>query len=229
MMNLGVLFSGGKDSVRAMMIAAEKHKIACLITIIPENPASYMFHKPACELTVIQSKALNIPIIVRKSKGEKESELADLKKVISDAKKKYKIEGIVTGAVASVYQSSRIKRICDELDLKCINPLWNVSQREHIFDVVKSGIKAVIVGVAGEGLDETFLGRIIDKELAYELTELEKKKGVHSAGEGGEYETFVIDCPMFQKRIEISEYSKVWDGSSGFVIIKGVNLVKKFS
>lgn len=130
-MKLGVLFSGGKDSTFAAWLAKKNgYEIACLISIISENKESYMFHTPSVSKTEKQAEAMEIPIIIRKTKGEKEKELNDLKKAIKKAKEKFKIEGIVTGAVESVYQASRIQKICNELNLECFNPLWQMDQIE---------------------------------------------------------------------------------------------------
>ena len=72
-MKLGVLFSGGKDSTYAAYLAKKyKHKLVCLITIVSENEASYMFHTPAIELTKKQAKLMGLPIILTNTAGEKE-------------------------------------------------------------------------------------------------------------------------------------------------------------
>src|SRR3989344_4233760 len=99
-MKLGVLFSGGKDSTFATWLAKkEGYEISCLISIVSDNKESYMFHTPSIEKTKKQAEVMNIPIIFQKTEGKKEIELKDLEEAIRKAKKKYKIEGIVTGAV----------------------------------------------------------------------------------------------------------------------------------
>src|SRR3989304_9417303 len=114
-MKLGVLFSGGKDSTFAAWKAMQKEKVVCLITVVSENEESYMFHTPNIALAELQAKAMDLPIVVQKTKGEKERELADLRKAIKQAKLIYNIRGIVTGAIASTYQAKRIQKICDEI------------------------------------------------------------------------------------------------------------------
>ena len=52
--------------------------------------------------------ALGLPIIFKTTKGEKERELKDLRVAIKEAKQKYKIQGIVSGALASNYQKTRV-------------------------------------------------------------------------------------------------------------------------
>src|SRR3989304_4478691 len=116
-MKLGVLFSGGKDSTFAAWKAMQKEKVVCLITVVSENEESYMFHTPNIKLTELQAEAMGLPIVVQKTRGEKEKELEDLRKAIKQARQKYKIRGVVTGAIASTYQATRVQKICDELDL----------------------------------------------------------------------------------------------------------------
>ncbi len=222
-MKLGVLFSGGKDSCFAMYKA--KGEIKCLISVIPENKESYMFHTPNIELVDIQAKALEIPIVKVKSKGEKEKELKDLKKAIRIAKDKYKIEGIVTGAVASNYQKLRVQKICDELKLKCVNPLWGNDQIELLKEIIKNKFKVIIIGVAGYPLGKEWLGKEINNKT---LKELEKiKKIINPAGEGGELETFVIDSPLHKYKIKILETKKYYKNYYGTLEIKKTKLIKK--
>lgn len=206
-MKLGVLFSGGKDSTYAMWLAKKNgYEISCLISIISENKESYMFHTPSIEKTERQAKAMGIPLILQKTKGKKEDELKDLKSAIKNAVKKYKIQGIVTGAVESVYQSSRIQKICNELDLECFNPLWQKNQFELLEDLIKNKFEIIITGVFAYPLNEKWLGRKIDEEFIYEIKKLNEKYKINPAGEGGEFETFVLNCPLFKKKLKIKSF-----------------------
>jgi ABC transporter with metal-binding/Fe-S-binding domain ATP-binding protein len=226
-MKFGVLFSGGKDSTFALMKALEKDDVACLISLISENSESYMFHTPNIGITALQAEALGIPLISVKTKGMKEEELADLEHAIMQAKEKYHIEGIVTGAVASVYQSERIKKICDRLGLKCISPLWKKNQEELLNEIVDSKIKAIISGVFAPPLDEKWLGKQIDKKMIVELSKLRKQYKISPSGEGGEIETTVLDAPVFHKMIEIIDYDIKTDKNSGVLIINKAKLIEK--
>jgi len=172
-MKLGVLFSGGKDSVYATYLSKKAgHKIECLITINSENKESFMFHTPAIEKTKIQSEVMGIPLITKKTKGEKESELEDLENAIKDAVKKYKIKGIVTGAIKSVYQASRIQEICSRLNLECFNPLWQKDEKEYLKELIKENFKVIVDGVFAYPLDEKWVYREIDKKFICELQSL---------------------------------------------------------
>jgi diphthine-ammonia ligase len=207
-MRLGVLFSGGKDSTYALYKAKQKNEIACLITIISKNPESYMFHTPNIDLVDLQAEALDFPLIKKITKGEKEKELKDLKTTIEEAKKKFAIQGIVTGAFASVYQKDRIQKICDELSLKCINPLWGQEPEKMMREMIASGFKFMLSSIAALGLDESWLGRVLDGKDIDKLVELNKKFGVHIAFEGGEAESLVVDGPIFKQKISIIKAEK---------------------
>ena len=203
-MKCGVLFSGGKDSTYAAYLN-KKHgnELSCLITIISENPESYMFHTPSILKVKKQAEVMEIPLIIKKTKGEKEKELVDLEKAIVEAIDKYRIKGIVTGAVASVYQASRIQKICDKLDLECFNPLWQKNPEEYWDELLKNGFEIIITGVSADGLGKEWLGQKIDRKMLNKLKEIERKFGIHLSFEGGEAETFVINCPLFSRELKI--------------------------
>jgi diphthine-ammonia ligase len=226
-MRLGVLFSGGKDSCFAMLKAKEEHNIVCLITIKSENKESFMFHTPNITLTEMQSEAMGIPLVSLTTKGEKEKELEDLEKAILLAKEKYKIEGIVTGAVKSIYQASRVQRICKKLDLWCFNPLWLMDEIELLNSIVESGMQVVLSGVFAFPLDRSFLGKTLDKEVITRLSELKKRYKINPAGEGGEIETTVIDAPFFRERLRITESEIYYKDYSGVFEIKKAEMMKK--
>ncbi len=206
-MKLGLLFSGGKDSTYAGFLADKfEHKIACLISVISENKESYMFHTPLIKLTEFQSQEMNIPLILKKTLGEKESELNDLENAIEEAIKNHKIEGIVTGAVESIYQASRIQKICDKLGIHCFNPIWQKNQIELLEDLIKNKFEVVISGVFAFPFDKSWIGRKIDKKFVEDILELEKKYKINPAGEGGEFETFVINCPLFKNPVGLDKF-----------------------
>lgn len=226
-MRVGVLFSGGKDSSLALFKAGAFHEIVCLVSLISKNPESYMFHVPNIELTKLQAEAIGLPLLQRTTKGEKENELEDLAKVLNLAKNEFQIEGVVTGAIRSVYQSTRIQRVCEALGLQCLNPLWMKDQIELLNELVRNGFKVIVSGVFAYPLDESFLGKVIDGEMIERLREISEKYGLNPAGEGGEIETTVLDAPFFRKRMEILDYEVSFKGNSGVFKIKKARLVAK--
>jgi ABC transporter with metal-binding/Fe-S-binding domain ATP-binding protein len=212
-MKVGILFSGGKDSVYSTYIAKKRrHKVVCLITIHSKNKESYMFHTPNIKETNKQAKSMGIPLIIQDTKGEKEEELEDLENAIKQAIDKYQIQGIVTGALHSVYQSSRIQKLCDKLNINCLNPLWQRDEIEYLKELIKNRFKIIIVGVFAYPLDKSWLGRKIDKEFIEEAKNLKEKYKIHPAGEGGEFETFVLNCPLFKKELKVKSFRDFKEG-----------------
>jgi diphthine-ammonia ligase len=226
-MQLGVLFSGGKDSTLALLLAAEKEEVVCLITILSKNKESYMFHTPNIDITALQAEALGLPQITRATEGEKEKELSDLEDAIAEAARKFQIEGVVTGAVESVYQAERVQRICNRLGLWCFNPLWKHDQKALLEELLKKQFKVIISGVFAYPLDEKWLGKQIDTQLIDRLVDLQQKYGLSPSGEGGEIETTVLDAPLFKKKIDVLDYSIEAKGNSGVFRIKQARLVSK--
>ena len=226
-MKLGVLFSGGKDSTYALQLAAEKEEVVCLITIVSKNKESYMFHTPNIDITALQAEALELPLVRVETLGEKETELTDLEVAISEAKAQFGIEGVVTGAVESVYQASRVQRICNHIDLWQFNPLWKYNQQKLLESLLEQKIQVIISGVFAYPLDEEWLGKQIDRQMIARLVELQAKYGISPSGEGGEIETTVLDAPMFGRKIEVIDSIVEAKGNSGCYIIKEARLVPK--
>lgn len=217
-MKLAILLSGGKDSVYAGYLAKTKykHNIACAVSIASKNKHSYMFHTPSISKVKFQAEAMNLPIIIQETSGKKESELKDLERSISYAKTKYGIQGIITGAIQSVYQSSRIQKICNKLKIEVFNPLWQVSEEEYLNDLIKNKFKIILTGVFAFPLGKSWLGKKIDKKFIAEIKEMNKRYKISMIGEGGEFETFVLNCPLFKKELKIKSSEDLKEGENSW-------------
>lgn len=227
-MKLASLVSGGKDSLYATYLSMkEGHEIKYLITISPRRQDSWMFHHPCIKLTKLQAKALGIKQIFRETEGEKEKELEDLKKVLMSVKDE--IDGVVSGAIASTYQKEKIEKICQELKLKSLNPLWRRDPEELWQEEIQSGFEIIVTSVATFGLDKNWLGKQIDIPTLTKLKQVSKKYRFHLSGEGGDFETLVISCPLFKKKIRILDFNPVWDNNtnSGYLEVVEAKLIPK--
>jgi diphthine-ammonia ligase len=214
-MKLGVLFSGGKDSTYAAYLAKkEGYELVCLISLESKNKESFMFHTPSISCVKKQAESMKIPILIQETKGEKEIELIDLRKAIKRAIKNYKIKGIVTGALESVYQASRIQNICNELRIECFNPIWQKNQIELLDDLIKNKFEIVISGVFAYPLDQSWLGRKINKKFILEVEKYQEKYKINPAGEGGEFETLVLNCPLFSRELKIKNFKDFGEKNS---------------
>jgi ABC transporter with metal-binding/Fe-S-binding domain ATP-binding protein len=226
-MRVGVLFSGGKDSCLALQKARGFHDVVCLISLLSESQESYMFHVPNIEVTARQAEAIGLPIVQKRTEGKKEEELKDLKKAIDEAKADFDLGGIVTGAVRSVYQSTRVQRICRRLGLWCFDPLWLKDEIELLNEIVREGYEVIVSGVSAFPLDMEFLGRQLDINMISKLEILNQKYGLNPAGEGGEFETTVIDAPFFKRKLEILDHEVSYKDYFGVFRIKDVRLTDK--
>ncbi|OYT35003.1 MAG: TIGR00289 family protein [Candidatus Aenigmarchaeota archaeon ex4484_52] len=221
-MKIGALISGGKDSLFALYLMKQKHNIPCIITIKPLSDESYMFHHPNINLVKAQSKLMKIPYIEKTTKGKKEEELNDLELLIRQAKEKFNIDGICSGAIQSNYQKTRIETLAKKLQLKSFAPLWNKDPLKLLNQMLDNNFEIIITSVAAQGLDADFLGKNL-RDILPDLIKLNKKYKIHLAGEGGEFETFVIACPLFKgKKILIKNYKIITEKkqNSARLIIK---------
>lgn len=219
-MKFAVLFSGGKDSTYALMKAMSKGSVKCLVTMVSENPESYMFHTPNIHVTELQAKVVGLPLIKKTTPGRKEEELKELKQALHQAKQEFGVEAVATGAIRSEYQSSRIQEICDQLGLKTYNPLWGRNELEFMEEIISKGFEVMITGVAAYPLTSEWLGRIIDQETLRELKKLSEDHGLNPAGEGGEFETTVLNTPFFRKKVVVKDYDINYENYSGTLTIR---------
>jgi ABC transporter with metal-binding/Fe-S-binding domain ATP-binding protein len=191
-----------------------------LVTIVPQTD-SMMFHFPNIELTELHSEALDIPLVKRNAGSD--DELDVLEDVLGDLA----VEGLIMGAIASDYQHTRVNEICHRIGLRTFAPLWRKSQETVLRDEVNAGFEIIIVGVSAEGLTEDWLGRTLSGNALDELIALSKRTRFNVSGEGGEYETLVVDGPNFLRRLNVEEATREWDGMRGIYTVQRASLVDK--
>lgn len=202
MMKVVASWSGGKDSCFACYKAIlDGLDVVHLLNFVSED-SGRSSHGLRAELLSIQSQAVNIPIIqIRKTKNTYEQEF---KKVVSKIKQD-NIRGIVFGDIYVQEHRDWIERVCSEIDIKPIFPLWGINTEKIVHDFIDAGFDSVIVAIKPEILSEEWLGRKVDKNLIEKL----KDRKIDPCGESGEYHTFVVDGPLFKKRLRILHSDKL--------------------
>ena len=222
-MKLAALFSGGKDSTYSIYKAKQMgHDVTCLVTIFPKSPNSHLLHFSSIELTKLQSQTLKIPHIISiLDSDELTEEMDTLKILLEKTKRDFQIEGLVHGGISSEFQKKCFGKICEENNLEVITPLWKINPKKYMNDLIDSNFKFILTSVSSDGLDETWLGKIISTNDILQLNKLSEKYGFNLNFEGGEAETFVVDCPLYSYPIQITKSKKIWDGYRGILEIKG--------
>jgi diphthine-ammonia ligase len=196
-MSWAALTSGGKDSILSCQKALDSGKdVNYLVTARSKNPDSYMFHSANLDAVPVIARVADMEYVEITTHGRKEEELVDLEEGLAALD----IEGVIAGAVASVYQAERVKSICDRLGLELFTPLWQMNTEELVREVAKR-LDAMIVVTAAEGLDATYLGARFDAALIDRLKRVATKYRINIAGEGGEYESLTLNAPFYSRPI----------------------------
>ena len=202
-MTVSALVSGGKDSIFSAYLAdSQGMTVDELVTLEPEDPESFLFHTPNLPVVALQAEAWGkrhrrVPI---HGVGEV-AETAALRSALSGS------DGpVVTGAIASSYQWGRLHRVTFELGRPLYTPLWGKDAERVVREEIAAGLDVRLVHLAAEPLTPDLIGaRLDEKVLATILARSRERRRVHPAGEGGEYETLVVDAPFFRERIILDE------------------------
>jgi diphthine-ammonia ligase len=192
------------------------------------NKDSYMLHTSNIELSNLGAEALELPIVYGETQGHKESELEDISETIRLARSEFRFTTIASGALASKYQKDRVDKIAHSLGLSTVAPLWQIEQSDYLRSIVDEGYKFILTSVSCAGLDDAFLGKVVDPEIAEKIISRSKQFHFNPAFEGGEAETLVLDCPLFRKKkIKIERSKIIWNGYSGSLEIEKASLEEK--
>ena len=216
-MKLACLFSGGKDSTYAIHLAKKQgHDIVCLLSVFPKSEESHLLHHPNLKWTKLQSESMNIPqLTIHSNADETSDELIVIKKLLQNAKDNFQIDGLVHGGIKSKFQKEKFETLCLKLNLVCIAPLWEMDPKKYMNELIDSNFDFMMITVSSDGLDDQWLGKLILKSDIAILNNLSDKFGFNLNFEGGESETFVLNCPLFSNPIKINKFVKNWDGYRG--------------
>lgn len=222
--NIVALVSGGKDSTLALDLALEQGlPVSLLFTMFPKRPDSFMFHTPALNILPLYAEAVGLPLHKASTSGLPSEETTDLLHALQALSPKI----LIAGAIASEYQFTRIQKICQQLNCEGVFPLWQKSPWEVLELLMERQYSVIFSGVAAMGLNQSWLGRPFDAKAIDDLKGLWQKYHVHPAGEGGEFETLVLDAPFFKSRIVLDSTETKWDGTAGHLLIHKAHLEAK--
>ena len=249
-MRVAILASGGKDSTYACWWAImQGWKVECLITIHITNDDSMMFQIPNTSIAGLQAHSMGVPWLPILSDGRQEEEISDLEngingltnvnytfeRIVLDTEviefpdnlvlqlANLEIDALVVGALRSDYQKTRIERMCEKLGLISYCPLWHHNPEEHMHSLIDHGFDVRIVSVSTDGLGEEWLGQKITQDSLEELTRISANYRFNLDGEGGEFETIVVDAPHMSQPIAVSGHSN-WKGNRGTWILESAKI-----
>jgi ABC transporter with metal-binding/Fe-S-binding domain ATP-binding protein len=216
-MKLACLFSGGKDSVYAIHTARKQgHDVVCLLSIYPKSEESHLLHHPNLRWTKLQSESMNIPqLTISSNSDDTDDELITMGNLLQNAKDQFQIDGLLHGGIKSKFQKEKFETLCLKFNLVSVAPLWEIEPKKYMNELLDSDFNFIMITVSSDGLDEQWLGKLILKSDVEILNNLSLKFGFNLNFEGGEAETFVVDCPLFSNPIKINEYIQNWDGYRG--------------
>ncbi|XP_026566394.1 diphthine--ammonia ligase isoform X2 [Pseudonaja textilis] len=244
-MKVVALISGGKDSTYNMMhCVAAGHQIVALANLRPNEDKegfdeldSYMYQTVGHQAIELYAEAMGLPLyrhtikgtsvntgsIYTKCEGDEVEDLYQLLKLVKD---KEEVEAVSVGAILSDYQRVRVENVCKRLAMQPLAYLWRQNQDTLLREIISLKVQAIIIKVAAIGLDpDKHLGKTLDEMEPY-LLKLFQKYGVHVCGEGGEYETFTLDCPLFKKKIVVDSSEVVVHSADAFAPVAYLRLLK---
>lgn len=204
-MNVASSWSGGKDSCLACYKAIESgYRVTHLLNFIAREYKRCCFHGIEADLLNLQADLIGIPLIQKEVSPDMEKYETEFKAAASEIKTK-SVHGMVFGDVYLEEHKNWVERVCEDLEILPIEPLWNHSPSKVVEEFIDLGFKAMVVSCQADLLGKDFIGRCLDRDLLQEL----KMRNICPCGENGEFHTFVTDGPIFKRRIEILESEPV--------------------
>jgi diphthine-ammonia ligase len=224
-MTVTALVSGGKDSIYAAYLAeCQGWPVDELVVLRPEDPESLMFHTPNLDMVALQAESWgksfrSVPVSALGETGELEALARGLEGAVGP---------VVAGAIESSYQWARLLRVGGVVGRRVYTPLWRKDPVRVVQAEIDAGLDIRLVHLAAETLGPELLGRTLDRTMLAELSRPDRPgPRVHPAGEGGEYETLVVDAPFFRQRLEIDEAQRTVTGSTARWTVRKAHLVAK--
>ncbi|XP_034489328.1 uncharacterized protein LOC117793033 isoform X2 [Drosophila innubila] len=240
-MRVVAMVSGGKDSCYNMMqCVAEGHEIVALANLHPKDRDeldSFMYQTVGHMGIEILASAMGLPLYRRETKGKStqtgkqyvptdDDEVEDLYSLLDTCKHELNVEAVAVGAILSDYQRVRVENVCSRLNLISLAYLWRRDQTELLQEMIDCQVHAIIIKVAALGLvPDRHLGKSL-REMQTHLLKMRDKYGLNVCGEGGEYETFTLDCPLFKQRIVVEDIQTIISSADPICPVGYINFTK---
>ncbi len=227
-MDVAIMFSGGKDSTFAIAEALKKGwNIKYLLSVKPTRTDCYLYHFATVEFTNLQAESLGLRhILVSCSVADPKQEAQIVRKIVE----KNPVEAIILGGVG--LQETQIKSIREavfDMGVKVFAAHEGIDHAELVEKAIAEGYEIMLAAVASDGLDQRHLGLKLNKQTFPAFKKLSEKYGFHIGGEGGYYDTFVTDGPIFSKAVELVNPKVVWNNDSGYLQAESAVLKEKVS
>ena len=222
-----VSWSGGKDcSLACYNARTEGHEICYLASMITEHTGRLWPHYLTPDVLKMQAKAMDIPIVQRWTT------VPDYRQEYIDMLNSLKQKGITTGIFGDVKNGNEladehrrwVEDVCSASGIDASEPLWEKGREAILNEFIEAGFEAIIIASDKDRLGKDWLGRRLNREL---IDELKARYELSPDGDVGYYHTFVVDGPLFQKRLEILEANPVLKGPIWYLDILRCGLGEK--
>jgi len=198
-------WSGGKDGCLACFRALRQgHRIEFLLNFISRESGRCCFHGVEAEVLRLQAELMGIPLAQHQVTADMQEYEKEFKAAVSALKRKGP-GAMVFGDIYLDEHREWVERVCRDLDITPVLPLWNDSPAGILEEFISLGFRAVVVSCQADKFGGDFVGRYVDRDLLRDL----ESANICPCGENGEFHTLVVAGPLFRGRIEILESEAV--------------------
>ncbi len=207
-MKVSCLISGGKDSVFALWCALHQFEVISLINIQARTSDSFLFHIPNTQYVSLIAEMLGLPLLtVKTAFSSVNEETSMLKQIFIDSE----AEAIITGGIRSEFQRYKFNYAALQANVKCFNPLWRLTPRTLMDELLTNHFHIILVSVSAMGFGKDLLGKKLTPKKLNMLRASNTVSELATTGEGGEYESFVLNAPFFPSRIIVDKAKVHWN------------------
>lgn len=194
-------WSGGKDSCLACYKAMQHgYEVKYLLNFVSKEYKRCCFHGIPRDLLKFQAELVGIPLVQKEVTADMQEYEKEFKQAVLELKTQG-IEKMVFGDIYLDEHKDWVERVCKDVGVEPLEPLWDNKPQDIIKEFVESGFKSIVVSAQADKFDSDFIGRLIDNDFGKELV----SRNICPCGENGEFHTFVVDGPLFKRGIKIQE------------------------